>query len=160
MMNKSVMVVAVLLSLAWSSGDADPLAELAALGTSLADTSLEAGGSIRAKRVGDKEAAKRLKDPRNAEVRVEEVRTGTFPLVALKVKVIQPALQGPGAALKKNDVLVITPALKMVAGKADLTHTETLFNVGAYYVQDGDRMAVRVAAPVGKVYTAEYLERK
>ncbi len=163
MMDKKVLwaaVACVVCGVASASVDADPLAELAALGNGMADSALEAGGSIRAKRVGDKDAAKRLKDPRNAEVRVEEVRVGTFPLVALKVRVIQPASQGPGAGVKKNDVLVVTPAVKVVQGKADTTDAASLWNIGAYYLQDGDKVMVRVTSQTGKVWSAEYIERK
>lgn len=142
------------------AAEADPLAELAKLGDSVAETAQEGGGSIRAKKDVDLSRDKRLKDPRNVEAKVESSKTGTFPAVALKLKVLKPAKEGPGKDLKANEIIVVTPKLKADGGKIALTDNETVLNSGSYYLVDGDKVMVRLGEKTGKVWQAEYIERK
>ncbi len=145
---------------AGASAETDPLAELASLGDSVAETAQEGGGSIRAKKDVDLTREKRLKDPKNLEAKVERLKAGTFPTVALRLKVLKPAKEGPGKDVKANDTLVVVPRLKVDGGKVSLADRETVLNAGSYYLQEGDRVMVRLGASKGKVWEAEYIERK
>src|SRR5688572_13572181 len=90
--------------------DADPLAELAALGDAVASSGPEGGGSIRAKRDVDPAVAQRQGDPRNVEAKVEEVKGGKFPAVALRLKITKVG-KSAGADAKKDSSVVIVPKL-------------------------------------------------
>ena len=140
--------------------DVDPLAELAALGDAIAETGPEGGGSIRAKRDVDPEVAKRMKDPKNFEGKVEMVKLGRFPAVAIKIKVTKPAKDGAGKSIKRNASLVVIPKLKVDSGKVAMEDGSTLINAGAFYLKKGDKVLVRLGAEKGKVWEADYIERK
>lgn len=144
-----------------SGEEGDPLAELAALGDAMASLGPEGGGSIRAKRDVDPKVAARRKDKRNLEARVESVKVGGFPTVALRIKVTRPAKSGPGKSVKRNSSLVIVPAYQVSGGQVALKDPDTLRNAGAFYLKSGDRVLVRLAdKPDGKLWRAEYIERK
>ena len=138
----------------------DPLAELANLGDSVAETTQEGGGSIRAKKDADLTRDTRMKDARNIEAKVESVKPGDFPAVAIKLKVLKPSKEGAGKDVKANDMLVIIPKFKVEAGKVALADPETVRNAGSYYLQEGDKVVVRLGANKGKVWEADYIERK
>lgn len=141
--------------------DPDPLAELAALGDEIAETGPEGGGSIRAKKEADLGRTKRLQDKRNIEAQVEEVNNARFPLVAIRLRVRKPAKEGAGkTAVERNAKIVVVPAMKFSGKQADLTDSQTLTNAGAFYLQRGDRVMVRLGEKKGEVWSAEYIERK
>ena len=138
----------------------DPLAELAALGDAIAETGPEGGGSIRAKRDIDPAIAKRMKDPRNVEGKVEVVKVGKFPAVAIKFNVTRSAKEGAGKDVPRNGSIVVLPKLKVDGGKVALADGDTLVNAGAFYLKKGDKILVRLGKNKGKVWEAEYIERK
>ncbi len=140
--------------------DIDPLAELAALGEGAVATGPEGGGSIRAKKDADLTASQRLKDPNNLEGKVEAVSTKGFPLVAVTLKVTQPAKQGAGKDQAKNATLVVVPLLKVTDKKVAMEDPATQLNAGAFYLKKGDKVAVRLGTNKGKYWEAEYIERK
>lgn len=140
--------------------DVDPLAELAELGDALADDGPEGGGSIRAKKDADLTRSKRIKDPNNFEAKVDSVKGAKFPLVAIRLKITKPAKKGAGKALKRNQQIVIYPKLKVSGGKVALEDGATLINAGAFYLQKGDKVVVRLGTQKGKLWEAEYIERK
>ena len=162
-MKKIIAVSALVLGLGTSAVYAqggDPLAELAALGSAVSEKQPEAGGSIRAKKEGDVARTQRLNDAKNIEAKVDEVTTKTFPLVALKLKVQKPAKDGAGKDMKANDTVVVVPKLKVTGTAVDVTDPATQLNAGAFYLQSGDKVAVRLGANKGTYYEAEYIERK
>ena len=138
----------------------DPLAELAALGDALTESGPEAGGSIRAKRDVDVAKETRQKDAANLEAKVLSVKAGKFPAVALRVQVIKPAQSGKGSEVKKNDTLVVLPALKLQNGSIMASDAESVLNAGAYYLQANDKILLRLGEPKGKAWSATYIERK
>ncbi len=152
--------VAVLLIASSAAADDDPLAELASLGDSVAEASQEGGGSIRAKKEADLTRDKRLKDPQNLEAKVESVKAGKFPLVAVQLKILRPAKQGKGKEMKSNQSLVVVPKLKVDGGKVAMDDATTQLNAGSFYLQKGDRVMVRLGAQKGKLWEADYIERK
>ena len=162
-MKKMIAVSALVLGLGVSAGYAqsgDPLAELSALGNAVAATQPEAGGSIRAKKEGDVTRTQRLNDPKNIDAKVDEVSTKSFPLVALKLKVQKPSKDGTGKDMKPNDTLVVVPKLKVAGGSVDTKDAATQLNAGAFYLQSGDKVAVRLGEKKGNYYEAEYIERR
>ncbi len=160
-MRSSLFVVPVVLAVAAIAyAETDPLAELASLGEAMAETTPEGGGSIRAKKEVDTTRQKRLKDPRNLEGKVESIKTGAFPAVAIKVRIAKPAKDGPGKSVKSGDAIVVVPKLKIDAGKVDLADADTRLNAGSFYLQGGDRVVIRLGAAKGAVFEAEYIERK
>lgn len=142
------------------AAESDPLAELASLGDAIAESVQEGGGSIRAKKDVDLSRAKRLKDEKNLEARVEATRSGSFPAVALRLKVLKPAKDGAGKSLKVSESIVVVPKLKVVGTALALDDGDTVRNAGAYYLQVGDKVMVRLGAQKGQVWQAEYIERK
>ncbi len=155
------VVVSTLIVGPTSFAQNDPLAELAALGDSVAESNTqEGGGSIRAKKDVDLTRDKRLKDVKNLEAKVESVKTGTFPLVAVVLKVIKPAKEGAGAGVKANETVVIVPKLKTNAGKVAMEDADTMLNASSFYLMAGDKVMVRLGEKQGKAWQAEYIERK
>ena len=140
--------------------DLDPLSELAALGDALADTGPEVGGSIRAKKDAQLAELQRLKAPENVEGRVEEVRRGRFPAVALRIRVLRPAQSGPGKELRRNAIVVVVPALAVTAGKVRLDDPATQVNAGAFYLRRGDRVVFEPAKRSGKFWQASFIGRR
>jgi hypothetical protein len=161
-MKKTIAVTALVLGLGVGAAFAqgDPLAELSNLGNAVADTQPEAGGSIRAKKEGDVSRTQRINDAKNIEAKVDEVTTKGFPVVALRLKVQKPSKEGTGKDMKANDTLVVVPKLKVTAGAVDTKDASTQLNAGAYYLQSGDKVAVRLGEKKGNYYEAEYIERK
>lgn len=138
----------------------DPLAELANLGDAIVETGPEGGGSIRAKEDADVTRTNRLNDKRNLDAKVEAVNHGKFPAVAIRVKVRKPAKEGKGKEIKKGQILVVVPKMKVAGGKVDMGDPETLINAGAFYLKKGDKVKIRIGEPKGKLHEAEYIERK
>jgi len=138
----------------------DPLAELDILGEALADTGPEGGGSIRAKRELDKTVLARIKDKRNLEGKVDQVKRGKFPLVAVRLKVTRPAKDGPGKGIKKNSKLVVVPTHKISGSSVEIAEDSSIINAGAYFLKRGDRVVVRLGEQRKNTWSAEYIERK
>ena len=159
---KKVLVMGVILLAAARvlAQGSDPLAELAALGNAVGEAQPEAGGSIRAKKEGDVGRTQRLNDAKNVEAKVVEVNTKGFPVVALRLNVQKPAKEGAGKDVKSNDKIVVVPKLKVTGGNVELKDPQTMMNAGAYYLQEGDKVAVRIGEKKGNYYEAEYIERK
>jgi hypothetical protein len=149
-----------------SVGDVDPLAALAGLGGSVKSSEgPEAGGSIRASKPtpitalmgasAEAEAAERF------EADVVDVARGTFPQVALKLRVRRAiaagALKGKVGAGKIIDVPV---QLGAPAGAVDFTQTSIQRNLAAYYLKKGDRVIVRVVEGTGGQVLVEWIERR
>ena len=138
---------------------ADPLAELASLGNSVADSAQEGGGSIRAKREVDRTVIARQKDGKNIQARVDSVKQGKFPAAAIQVKVTTPAQEGPGQGVARNDVLVIIPKYAVDAGHIRLDDATAVINAGSYYLREGDRVSIRLVSKRDKIWEADYIER-
>lgn len=155
-----VLTVVLLASARLFAQGSDPLAELAALGNAVGETQTEAGGSIRAKKEGDITRTQRLNDSKNVEAKVESITTKGFPVVAIRLKVQKPAKEGTGTSVKANDIVTVVPKLKTANGAVTMSDSETMLNAGAFYLQDGDKVVVRLGAKKGSYYEADYIERK
>jgi hypothetical protein len=135
----------------------DPLAELAALGDAVAELSEVGGTSIRAKRGVTIEGD----DPREMQAKVEAVRQGKFPVAAIRVRVVKPAKDGPGQSMKSNDQLVLLPQFGVAGGKVQLGDDASIENAGAYFLQKGDKVSVRLdKQQKGNVWLVTSVRRK
>lgn len=138
---------------------ADPLAELAALGQSMV-IGPEGGGSIRAKKAVDLSRMDRMQKADNLEGKVELIKTGAFPVVAVRIRVTKTAAEGAGKEIPFGASVVIVPELKVMAGHVAMNDENTRINAGAFYLQEGDKVVVRVTEQASKVWKAAYIERK
>jgi len=144
-----------------SAGEVDFVASFEELGDALLDEQSTAGGQPSAAvKSRDRLSQLRLQDTRNLEARVTGIKRGSFPTVALKVKVVKAAGQGAGAKLQKNQTLVVFPRLKFAATSVDLNDDPTLRNAGAFFLQRGDKVMIRLGYQRGRVWEADYIERK
>jgi len=91
---------------------------------------------------------------------VELTNLGKFPAVAVRLKITKPAKEGAGKGVKGNDTIVIVPKLKMDAGRVAMDDATTAINAGAFYLMKGDKIVVRLGEMKGKVWVADYVERK
>ncbi len=141
--------------------EADPLAELAALGEEMSEGGPEGGGSIRAKRDVDPAIRARKGDKRNIQAKVQSIKMGAFPAVAIKLKITKSAKDGAGKDIKRNSTIVVMPTLKIIKGHVNMKDAETLLNAGAFYLQAGDKVVVRLGKNTkGTLWQADYIERK
>jgi len=138
----------------------DPLSELARLGDAMVDSAPEPDGSIRAGRplAGEGEAAQ--PDPHLLQARVDAVKTGSFPNVALRVTVLRPAKRGPARAIRIQTSLVVVPRLRMQGAQADMNDPATRTNAGAYYIKVGDHVTLRLGERPGSFWIADQIERR
>jgi hypothetical protein len=134
----------------------DPLAELAQLGHSLVSDGPEGGGSIRGKR----RTAMPRSEPCELRGKVERVVRGRFPLVAIRLKVLEPARAGPGAAMRNNDTLVILPHVMMSTSLPVMSDPATVVNAGAYYMRPGDRITACINGRSGRAWNARSIRRQ
>ena len=134
----------------------DPLAELHELGETLAAMDPEGGGSIRAKRNLPPSGV----TPRRARALVTEVRRGRFPIAAVKIKILVPSGEGPGAATARNDALIVLPTYALRDGRPNMGDEATVTNAGAYYFQSGDRILVELTDKRGAAWGAAYIARE
>lgn len=147
--------------LAQSEVPDDPLAELTALGDAMAAIGPEGGGSIRAKADVDPKVRARKRDKRNFDGRVDSIKVGSFPAVAVRVRVSRPAKDGPGKGLQRNALVVLVPVYKVEGGAVAMQDEATRLNAGAFYLKAGDRVVVRLGENIkDNLWQAEYIERK
>lgn len=138
----------------------DPFAAMMALGEAMVVDNVETGSSVRAKKGLDPLLAARLRDPMACEAKVVAVNRASFPSVALRLSIIRPAKEGPGAGFKSKDTVVVFPKLTYKSGKVDFKTEFTLNNVGAYFLRSGDRVVFKPGGARGRVWEAVFIERK
>jgi len=148
------------LSLPAFAGD-DAASAMQAMGDQLAADNPEGGGSIRAKREPDTAALARKNDKRNITAKVVQAKKGTFPQVALVVKVTKAAEDGPNKdKVKKDDQLILFPNYKLAGKTVDMTDHDSVMNAGSFYLEEGDTVYVRLDSQAGKSWKVAYIERK
>jgi len=157
------------------SGEADPLAALAGLGSggSGGGEHPEGGGSIRASKptalppgifptaaapapaasgAAESDPSERL------EAEVLEVTRAVFPQVALKLRVRKSATQGAS----KAKLVAGKPfeATMRVAAPLDLANAAQQRNAGAYYLKRGDKVLVHAEEASAGAYVIDWIERR
>lgn len=176
------------LSIISVSGEAiDPLAALTGLGgAAVAMEQPEGGGSIRASRPMDgmppmtdddpkKKTTKHAKKVANLEARsiaqhdpgercdavVLEVERASFPSVTLKLKVKSSAKKGPlKKKLKYGKVFDAAVVLESGASGIDFNKPATQRNLGAYYLEKGDKITVHAIPGKDDAIELDWVERK
>jgi hypothetical protein len=134
-------------------GDLDLLASAAA------DESFDSGSSLRAKKTA--ELSKLLKDRATvAEGKVVAVQTGKFPAVRVQVRILRGPTGALGKDVRKGKTLTFEPKMAMKGGAPDLSDVPTQTNLGANYLEAGDRVKIKVgAAKKGDLYEAILITR-
>lgn len=128
-------------------GGGDDLGLLAAASL---DDGIDSGSSLRAKKTGD--LKKLFKDRATvARGQVVGVRTGAFPKVIVKVRILSGPTGELGKTIRKGKTIAFVPAFEMnKKGKPKLSDTETQTNLGAYFMKKGDRVKVKVGQALKK----------
>ena len=138
----------------------DPLLELSELGAVVAADSPDGGGSIRAKIEPDPQRLAGRNHPCRLRAKVEKVVRGRFPLVAVRVSVVESAPQGPGSTLDNNDVIVILPRLTIADGAPVMADPVTRTNAAAFFFDVGDRIGIWLGAKTDGKWQADLIERE
>ncbi len=125
------------------NSDLDVLAEAASL-----DEEFDTGSSIRAKKTASLQAL--LKDRETTAVgTVVAVQSGAFPETRVEVRILSaPTGETLKEPLRKGQRVRFHPVIAMTDGGPDLTDAATQTNIGAWYLKKGDRVRVKVGAPV------------
>jgi hypothetical protein len=139
--------------------DKDPASAMKDMGDQLAMENPEGGGSIRAKKEPDTSAVQRKNDKKNIQARVISIKKGAFPQVALVLKVVKPAEDGPNKSAKDAQIIVV-PNYKLAGKTVDLADQASVLNAGAFFLAEGDTVFVRLEAQEGKLWKAAYIERR
>lgn len=92
--------------------------------------------------------------------KVTQVRRAQYPLVFVTVKITKlpkDAIDG----LKKGATITVLPRVKSKAGVIDMNDKASKLNVGAWYAQSGDTVALRLEKPErNDVWVASAFERQ
>lgn len=137
-------------------GDGDDLGELAAAAINEDDS--DSGSSLRAKKTAKQD--KMFQDRATVAMgKVVGVKNGKFPNVTVSVRVIRGPTGELGKNVRKGKTIDFTPALKMKGGQPDLADEDTLTNLGAWYLESGDRVQVKIGKAMGAAYEATLISR-
>ena len=137
----------------------DPFAAMLALGEAMVVDNVETGTSVRAKRGLNPLLAARLKDPTACEAKVVAVNRAGFPSVALQLSIIRPAKEGPGAAFKSKDSVVVFPKLTYKSGKS-ITKPNSRSTTLVLISYDLATALFKPGGSRGRVWEAIFIERK
>lgn len=132
--------------------------DLGALAAATMDEGFDSGSSLRAKKTA--ELKKLLKDRKTTAMgKVAAVKTGEFPKAMVMVRIFRGPTGALGKEIRKGKTIAFIPNLKMKGGQVDLSDTKTQANIGAYYLEKGDRVVVKVGEEVKGGYRAEVITR-
>lgn len=115
------------------------------------------GSSIRA---GKKVQLHQVAGPPGPLVDAEvlQVQHARYPLVVVTVKVRRGPKSGKGP--RPGDTIRVVPYVKSKGGVVDPKHPQSQLNVGAWYVQKGDRVRLRLEEKARKkLWVAKAFER-
>jgi hypothetical protein len=114
------------------------------------------GSSIRA--TSAKDFSEVIKDP-EAKIAavVVEVKHGTYPHVAVTVKIDQPLKDSP---IKKGEVVTVVPRITVNKGVIAKDDEQSKTNVGAWYAKKGDKVQLKLEGKTKQgFWVAERFER-
>ena len=119
---------------------------------------LDSGSSLRAKKTA--ELAKIFKDQKTTAMgKVVAVGGGKFPEAIVEVKVLKGPTGDLGKKIRKGQTVKFKPVLKMKNGQADLEDASTQTNLGAWFLEKGDRVQVKVGGEEKGVFEAVFISR-
>lgn len=132
--------------------------DMSLLAAAAVEDGIDSGSSLRAKKTA--ELQKLLKDRATvAQGKVVAVKQGAFPNVVVSVRVLRGPTGKLGQAIRKGKTIVFTPAYKMKGEALDLSDAKTQVNLGAYYLEAGDRVNVKIGEPTKGGYQATVITR-
>ena len=91
--------------------------------------------------------------------KVQSVKNGTFPTMEVMVRILRGPTGSLGKAVRKGKTITFKPVLKLNAGMPDLSDADTLTNLGAWYLEKGDRVQVKIGKATGNGYEAVLISR-
>lgn len=132
--------------------------DMGLLAAAAMEDSVDSGSSLRAKKTA--ELQKLLKDRATvAQGKVVAVTQGDFPNVKVSVRVLRGPTGALGKQIRKGKTITFVPHYAMKAGQLDLKDTKTQTNLGAYYLEKGDRVDIKVGKASGEAFEAELITR-
>lgn len=138
-------------------GGGDDLAALAAAAGGSDES--DSGSSLRAKKTAD--LAKLFKDQAvTAQGTVVEAGGGVFPHAELTVNVTRAPTGELGKDVRKGKKIKVKPILKQKGKDLDWNDENTQTNAGAWYLQKGDKVFVKLGKGANGVYEAELISRQ
>lgn len=134
----------------------DDLGALAAAAAS--DESVDSGSSLRAKKTADLD--KIFKDQKvTALGQVVAVEGNKLTDVVVSVKILRAPTGDLAKTIRKGGTVKFKPVLKMNGANPDLSDANTQLNLGAYYLEKGDKVQVKIGAEQKGTYAAEIITR-
>jgi hypothetical protein len=134
----------------------DDLGALAAAAAS--DESVDSGSSLRAKKTADLD--KIFKDQKvTALGQVVAVEGNKLTDVVVSVKILRAPTGDLAKTIRKGGTVKFKPVLKMNGANPDLSDANTQLNLGAYYLEKGDKVQVKIGADQKGTYAAEIITR-
>lgn len=119
----------------------------------------DSGSSLRAKKTANLEAM--FKDQATtAQGTIAEAGGSTFPNAEVTVSIIRAPTGELGKTVRKGAKLKFKPVLKMKGKDVDWSDANTQVNAGAWYLQKGDKVLVKIGKNNGGVYDAEIISRQ
>lgn len=119
---------------------------------------LDSGSSLRAKKTADLD--KLFKDQAtSAQGKVVGVGGDKFPNAVVEVKILKGPTGDLATKVRKGQTVKFKPMLKMKDGRVDLEDGATQTNLGAWYLEKGDSVRVKISAEKDGAFEAEYISR-
>jgi hypothetical protein len=138
-------------------GGSDDLAALADASRSAEDA--DSGSSLRAKKTVD--LAKMFKDQAvTAQGIVFDAGGTTFPHAEIIVNVIRAPTGDLGKTVRKGAKVKVKPVFKMKGKDIDWSDENTQLNCGAWFMQKGDKVLVKIGKNNNGVFDAEIITRQ
>jgi len=134
----------------------DDLGALAAAAAS--DDSVDSGSSLRAKKTADLD--KIFKDLSSTAMgQVVAVGGDKFPNATVSVKILRAPTGPLSKTVRKGATIKFVPVLKMKGDMPDVSDANTRTNLGAWYMEKGDKIQVKIGAEDKGSYKAEVITR-
>lgn len=128
------------------------------LASAAMEDDLDSGSSLRAKKTTN--LKKLMKDRATvAQGKVVSVKTGKYPQARVSVRILSGPTGPLGRKVRKGKTIVFTPLLKMAKGSPAMSDPNTQTNLGAYYLQKGDRVKIKIGQPLKGGYEAVLITR-
>lgn len=137
-------------------GGDDDLGELAA--AAMDDDDGGSGSSLRAKKTARLD--KIFKDRGTTAMgKVVAVKAGKFPKAVVSVRILRGPTGALGKQIRKGKTIAFSPVIPMKGGKPDLSNEDAQTNLGAWYLEKGDRVQVKIGKKKGKAFEALVISR-
>lgn len=134
----------------------DDLGMLAA--ATMDDGDTDSGSSLRAKKTADLE--KLFKDAKStATGKVVGISWGSFPETVVSVQVLRAPTGPMGQSVRKGKVVKFRPVFSKKGSAIDWSKESNQVNLGAWFLQKGDRVNIKLGAETKGIVEAEVISR-